>query len=147
MINYNVPVTQKLKTVSGTIPASRFSTLYSNPYEILPSPSGVVNAYIPISFTIWLRWTLAGSPTLYLLGNFATIDQALPTSHGAFCSVKNLFRDPVNAKWFTLGITAEEKADENYNFGAPIVFMTDVDDTTGTFLNCPYTFSYYEHTF
>lgn len=148
MIEYNIPVTipaSNFKTVSGVIPRTRFTTLYSNPFVILPAPLTEVT-YIPITFTINFRYNVAPSANHYILGNFAAIDNYLPNLHGAYCVLRNPSRSGVTSQWYTFGVYNNINGDENYKLSQPIIFMTEANDAGGNNMqDCPYSFSYYEY--
>lgn len=146
MIEYNKPAgVGNLKIVTGSITAGEFPTLFSNPKVILPAPP-IGITYVPVSFTIFMRWLVDGLPTYFMLGNYNAITSALPQPHGAYCSIKNLFNGTSFTKLFTLGVMAEDKSEENYKYQEPIIFMTEQNDVTGSYYDCPYSFAYYEAT-
>jgi hypothetical protein len=149
MIEYKVPTPAapacKLKTVTGTIPGVRFQTLRTNPFEILPATGGI--SFMPVNFTIFLRWSNSGLSQSFMIGNENSISDVLPATTGAFSVISGLGTTEIREFWFTLGCSPVQNGISNFTLAAPVVFTAQTNDPSNTFLSCPFIFAYYENIF
>jgi hypothetical protein len=145
MIDYKPYIEPEFKVVNGIIPGNRMLTLFSDPFEIFTSNNPLYNAIIPITFTIRLNCTnFSGTINTFLLGNETAITAQLPNPNGAFCHLNNPLPDITpGTGTYTLGVRQSTQHTNIITGGVPVVLMSDADDLTAIFSDCPFSFTYY----
>lgn len=117
-------------SVTGIITSGEFFTLNSTPHIILPAIGG---AYVVHSFVIGLVFVVRGVSNFGI--GYAPLMALSGVSDG---SISWLRLSSLPSSGYFSGGPANSPVAANISTGAPLVFMTDVDDGVGQYQNAFY---------